>query len=147
VIANAYCKAIEATHATTAAYLAVKRTGGTAVTIANTHQGQIMHWLSGAWGMNAGGRNPIRGAHSVPAWVNHCVFYSEFPEARNRYRWAEKDLVKVLFPTNWAEVISKLIEWHGFNAKAAVFPDATNQYTLQPESQQAYKDIAKALKH
>jgi len=109
-IANAYCKAIEATHATAAAYIAVKRTGGTAVTIANTHQGQIMHYRAGAWGMNARGRSGGRGGRSMPAWVNHCVFYSEFPEARNRYSWAEKDLAKVLFPTNWTEVISKLIE-------------------------------------
>ncbi len=141
-IANAYCKAIEANHAVAAAYIAVKRTGGTAVTIANTHQGQLMHYLNSAWGMNAGGRNPSRGGHSMPVWINHCVFYSEFPEARNRFRWAENDLARVLFPTNWTEVISKLIEWHGFNAKVAVFPDGTNQYTVQPEYQQAFTPAA-----
>lgn len=143
-IANAYCKSTEATHATSSACFAVKRTGGTAVTIANTHQGQIMHYLGGAWGMDARGRDPNRGGHKVPEWVNHCVFYSEFPEARNRYRFAEKDLDKVLFPTNWAEVISKLIEWHGFDAKVAVFPDGTNQYTLQPEYQNAFVLATKA---
>ncbi len=80
----------------------------------------------------------------MPAWINHCVFYSEFPEARNRYRWAEKDLAKVLFPTSWVEVISKLIEWHGFNAKVAVFPDGTNQYTVQPELENIFATASQA---
>lgn len=140
-IANAYCKADEATIATAAAFLSVKRTGGTAVTIANSHLGQIAHYLSGAWGMSIAGR--VAGKVSVPTWVNHCIFYSEFPEGRNWSRWAEKDLSKVLQPNNWTEVISKLIEWHGFKAKVAVFPDGTNQYTLQPEHQQA-QEAAKA---
>ncbi|MBM2824387.1 MAG: Lar protein [Dehalococcoidales bacterium] len=132
-IANAYCKSTEALHATAAAYIAVKRTGGTALTIANTHQGQIMHYLSGAWGVSSGGRNgPVRGS-TVPPWINHCIFYTEFPEARNRFRFAEKDLPRVHFATNWTEVVSKLIEWHGFDTKVAVFPDGTNQYTIQPE--------------
>ncbi len=147
VISNAYCKAIEATHATAAAFLAVKRTGGTAVTIANTHQGQIMHYLSGAWGMTAGGRNPHRGGHAMPEWVKHCVFFSEFPEARNRYRFAEKDLSKIIFPTNWAEVVAKLIEWHGFTAKVSVFPDATNHYTNQPEFKEPIKVTTGAVTH
>ena len=131
-IANAYCKADEATIATAAAFIAVKRTGGTAVTIANSHLGQIAHYLNGAWGLSQGGRG-MGGGINVPAWVNHCVFYSEFPEARNWQRWAKKDLSKVLQPSNWTEVVSRLIEWHGFNAKVAVFPDGTNQYTPQPE--------------
>ncbi len=132
-IANAYCKAIEAMHATASAEIAVKRTGGTAVTIANTHQGQIMHYLRGPWGRNSGGKAPYAGGHGLPEWINHSIFYSEYPEARNQFRFAEKDLAKVIFPTNWTEVISKLIEWHGFSAKVAVFPDGTNQYTMQTE--------------
>jgi nickel-dependent lactate racemase len=130
-ISNAFCKADEATIATAAAFIAVKRTGGTAVTIANSHLGQIAHYLNGAWGMSTGGRN--MGAVAVPTWIDHCVFYSEFPEGRNWTRWSKKDLPKVLQPNNWTEVVSRLIEWHGFKAKVAVFPDGTNQYTPQPE--------------
>ena len=134
-IANAYCKADEATIATAAAFIAVKRAGGTAVTIANSHLGQIAHYLSGNWGLSTGGR--LLGAGiSVPSWVNHNVFYSEFPEARNWDRWADKDLPKTIQPSNWTEVVSRLIEWHGFKAKVAVFPDGTNQYTPQPEYQE-----------
>ena len=55
-IANAYCKADEAFIATSAAFIAVKRTGGTAVTIANTHLGTIAHYLGGHWGIDMGGR-------------------------------------------------------------------------------------------
>jgi hypothetical protein len=64
---------------------------------------------------------------SPPPWVNHCIFYSEFPEARNRDRFADNDLPRVFFPSQWAEVIGRLMEWHGIQAKVAVFPDATNQ--------------------
>ncbi len=130
-IANAYCKAGEAIIATASSFIAVKRTGGSAVTIANSHLGQVVHYLSGSWGTNAVKKNWSK--RSIPAWINHCIFYSEFPEGRNWALWADKDLNKVLQPNNWAEVVSKLIEWHGFKAKVAVFPDGTNQYTLQPE--------------
>jgi hypothetical protein len=70
---------------------------------------------------------------SIPPWINHHIFYSEFPEGRNRAIWAEKDLNKVLQPNNWDETVRKLIEWHGTKAKIAVFPDGTIQYTVQPE--------------
>ena len=139
-IANAYCKANEANIACAASFIGVKRTGGTAVTIANSHLGQIGHYLNGNWGRQFGGRNLSK--INVPAWVNHCLFYSEFPEARNWARFADKDLAKVMLPSNWTEVISKLIEWHGFKAKVAVFADGTNQYTPQPE----YPDMSAAMK-
>ena len=94
--------------------------------------------------MSSGGRSgPSRG-QAVPPWVNHVIFFTEFPEARNRYRFAEKDLSKVYFATSWTEVISKLIEWHGFKAKVAVFPDGTNQYSVQPEYQDAAASFAAA---
>ncbi len=131
-IANAYCKADEAFIATAAAFIAVKRTGGTAVTIANSHLGQIAHYLLGYWGTSTGGILLGPGT-SVPSWVNHNIFYSEFPEGRTWWWWNKKDWSKTLLPDNWAEVIGKLIEWHGLKAKVAVFPDGTNQYTPQPE--------------
>jgi hypothetical protein len=86
------------------------------------------------------------GGINVPAWVNHCVSYSEFPEARNWQRWAKKDLQKVLQPSNWTEVVSRLIEWHGFKAKVAVFPDGTNQYTPQPEYEGIMTPTKQAVK-
>jgi nickel-dependent lactate racemase len=132
-IANAYCKAGEAIIATASSFIAVRRTGGSAVTIANSPLGQVVHYLSGSWGMNIGGRDWSK--RSIPAWINHCIFYSEFPEGRNRALWADKDLNKVLLPNNWTEVVSKLIEWHGLKAKVAVFPDGTNQYTQLPEQE------------
>jgi nickel-dependent lactate racemase len=147
VISNAYCKATEAHHATDAAFLPVKRTGGTAVIIANTHQGQMQHYLVGAWGMAAGRRSQQRGYRTMPEWVRHCILFSEFPEARARYRITEKDLSKTIFPTHWTEVVTKLIEWHGFNAKVAVYPDGTNQYTNQPEFKEPIKIATGAAAH
>jgi nickel-dependent lactate racemase len=124
-IANAYGKANEANFAMSAAVRSVKRSGGSAVVIANSHLGQIGHYLFGSWGMSYGGRLWHR--MSPPEWVRHLVFYSEFPEARNRARFAEKDLDRVFFPSQWAEVIGRLMEWHGTKAKVAVFPDGTYQ--------------------
>jgi lactate racemase len=131
-IANAYCKADEANIATNTAFLSVKRTGGTAVTIANTHLGQIAHYLYGKWGLDMGGRL-LGGGGNVPVWVNHNVWYTEFPEARNLTAWAKKDYAKVSLISDWTEVVAKLITWHGLKAKVAVFPDGTNMYTPQAE--------------
>lgn len=124
-IANAFCKANEANIASGVAFRSVKREGGTAVFIANSHLGQIGHYLFGNWGKTYGGK--VMNKMSPPEWVQHCIFYSEFPEARNWDRFADKDLNRVFFPSQWAEVIGRLMEWHGTRAKVAVFPDATNQ--------------------
>lgn len=124
-IANAFCKANEANIASGVAFNSVTRNGGTAVLFANSHFGQIGHYLFGNWGKTYGGK--VLSKMSPPPWVNHCIFYSEFPEARNRDRFADNDLPRVFFPNQWAEVIGRLMEWHGTKAKVAVFPDATNQ--------------------
>jgi lactate racemase len=129
VIANAFCKVNEAILAAKTAFIAVKRTGGTAVTLANTPLGQVVHYLN-CWGTNT----KLSRKTSVPEWVDHCVFYSEFPEAKNKFLWTDEALSKTSFPSNWDEVIRQLLEWHGPNARVAVFPDATNQYSLQPNS-------------
>jgi len=124
-IANAFCKANEANFAMSVAFRSVKRSGGTAVVIANSHLGQIGHYLFGAWGKSYGGR--IWHRMSPPEWVKHFLFYTEFPEGRNRERFAEKDLERVFFPSQWAEVVGRLMEWHGTKAKVAIFPDGTSQ--------------------
>ncbi len=124
-IANAFCKANEANFAMSVAFRSVKRSGGTAVVIANSHLGQIGHYLFGAWGKSYGGRMWHR--MSPPEWVKHFLFYTEFPEGRNRERFAERDLERVFFPSQWAEVVGRLMEWHGTKAKVAVFPDGTSQ--------------------
>jgi lactate racemase len=124
-IANAFCKANEANIASGVAFRSVKREGGTAVMIANSHLGQIGHYLFGNWGKTTGGR--VLGKMAPPDWVKHCVFYSEFPEARNWDRFADSSLNRICFPSQWAEVIGRLMAWHGTKARVAVFPDATNQ--------------------
>jgi nickel-dependent lactate racemase len=124
-IANAYCKANEANIALPVAFRSVTRTGGTAVVIANSPFGQIGHYLFGSWGRSFGGR--VWNKMSPPEWVRHCLFYSEYPEARNWDRFADQDLDRVFFPSQWAEVIGRLMEWHGTKARVAIFPDGTNQ--------------------
>ena len=86
----------------------------------------------GAWGMSTGGRL-LFPPPPLPGWINHYVFHTEFPEARNWMQWDEKDWHKITQSSNWTEIVSKLIEWHGLKAKVAVFPDGADQYTKQPE--------------
>jgi nickel-dependent lactate racemase len=134
VIANAFNKATEAYLAGNSAFISVKRSGGTAVVIANAPQGRLVNNLLGAWGISSSGKMPFT-APAFPSWIEHFVYHTEYPEARNWYHWNEKDWHKVIQPSSWTEVIAKLIEWHGFKAKVAVFPDAATQYTVQPEYQ------------
>ncbi len=124
-ISNAFGKANEANIAVPVAFRSVTKKGGTSVIIGNSHLGQIGHYLFNNWGMSYGGK--VLNKISLPQWILNCIFYSEFPEARNRYRFADQDLDRVFFPSQWAEVIGKLMEWHGTKAKVAVFPDGTNQ--------------------
>lgn len=124
-IVNAFCKANEANIASGVAFRSVSRNGGTSVFIANSHLGQIGHYMFGNWGKSFGGK--LWNKMSPPDWVQHCIFHTEFPEARNRDRFTEKDLGRVFFPSQWAEVIGLLMQWHGTKAKVGVFPDAASQ--------------------
>jgi nickel-dependent lactate racemase len=124
-ISNAFGKANEANIAVPVSFRAVTKAGGTAVVIGNSHLGQIGHYLFNNWGRSFGGK--VLSKIGLPEWVHHCILYSEFPEARNWFRFADQDLGRVYFPSQWAEVIGRLMEWHGTKAKVAVFPDGTNQ--------------------
>ncbi len=124
-IANAFCKSVEANFAISVACRALKKSGGSAVIIANSCLGQIGHFLFGAWGRSLGGR--LWHKMPLPSNVSHFLYYSEFPEARNWSRFADADANRILLPSQWGEVVGRLIEWHGFKARVAVFPDGTNQ--------------------
>lgn len=130
IISNAYCKANEAFIASASAFLALSAGGGSAVTIANSPLGQVVHYLTGTHGRSIAGRNP--GRLNIPDWVSHCLWYTEFPEAKTLERVPEKVRPKFLMTDKWAEVITRLVEWHGAKARVAVFPDGTNMYIPQP---------------
>jgi len=73
----------------------------------------------------------------MPPWVNHCVFYTEFQEAKTLHSWKDHD--KVSLPDKWSDVIEMLKKWHGNKAKVAVLPDGTTQYTNYPEIEELLK--------
>ena len=79
-------------------------------------------------GRSIGGRNWNGGA-AIPSYVNHVLFYDEFPEARSADRFAEKDRGKVLLKDNWTDAILTLQQFHPNGAKAAVFLDGTIKYS------------------
>lgn len=125
VIANAFSKSNEATGALVDAMQHVKRSGGSGVLVTNTAFGQICHYLGAAWGKSIGGRGQSHMA--IPAHVNHAIIYSEFREARFLEAFAEKDLPKITYLSNWTDVVLELYKWHGAKAKVAVFTDGIIQ--------------------
>ncbi|MFH0846561.1 MAG: lactate racemase domain-containing protein [Chloroflexota bacterium] len=125
VIANAFCKGDEAYHALQTALPHVSRKGGDLVLAVSSPLGWVFHYLGGSHGKTIGGRTWARMA--APAYINHIIIYSEFPEARTRDRFAEKDQNKVLLMSDWKGVVANLLKWHPAQAKTAVFVDGTIQ--------------------
>jgi len=125
VIANAYIKASEFQTAWVNAYPAVKPEGGDVVVIANSPNGQVVHYLLGTFGKTI--RGSIHRQHLLPPNVNHLIIYTEYPELRILDVFPEKD--KVLLMSDWNEVVKTLEGFHGATAKVAVFPCADIQYS------------------
>jgi len=123
VIANTYTKASEAITAMKTS-ASVSQRGGDLVIIANAPQGQVIHFLMGSWGRTIGGKLKIQ--FPIPPHINHLIVYSEYPDiASLDYLEASE---KILLISNWSEVVKILKEFHGDNAKVAVYPSADILY-------------------
>ncbi len=125
VIANTFAKANEAILIGLAiAFGATGTGGGDVVLIANAPDGQVTHYLLGAFGRATAGalRLPI----GVPKRVNHVIIYSEYPDLAGEGYIEASD--KVLFVNDWDVVLQTLQEFQGSEARVAVFPSADIQY-------------------
>lgn len=132
VITNAFSTESEPYKAFDSGISYVKSSGGDIVLLANSQQGMVFHYLHGPHGMDtygatAGSRKPAIGPVSWPANINHFIFFTEYPEMRSMYRFAQKDRCKVLLTSTWTEAILELMKWHPEGAKVAVFVDGTIQ--------------------
>ncbi|MFC1932047.1 lactate racemase domain-containing protein [Chloroflexota bacterium] len=125
IIANTFAKANEAIMiGLGAAFSSVSLEGGDVVLIANAPDGHVTHYLLGTFGRTTAG--PQRSQARIPQHVNHVIIYSEYPDLAGRGYIEESD--KVMFMNNWDAVLQVLQEFHGAEAKVAVYPNADIQY-------------------
>ena len=126
-IANTLAKANESSIGLSIAYRAIKPEGGDTILISNMPEGQVTHYLLGPFGKTNGG--PLQPKARVPRRVNHLIVYTEYPDLANR-AWFGEDSERVLFLSNWNDVLQSLEKTHGKDAKVAVYPCAEIQYCV-----------------
>jgi nickel-dependent lactate racemase len=124
VIANAYNKAAEFNMAMSNAVPAVNPRGGDIVLIANSPSGQDVHYLFDSFGKTISGS--LGRPMMLAPHINRLIFYTEYPEAKLRDRFADRD--KVLLMSDWKQVVKTLEKSYGVGTKVAVYPSADIQY-------------------
>jgi len=125
VISNTFAKANEGILiGLDTAFNALNGRSGDVVLIANAPDGQVTHYLMGPFGKTTTGA--LRWQVRIPQHVNHAIIYSEYPDLTGRGYVEESD--KVLFMSDWSQVVQALREFHGDKAKVAVYPNAEIQY-------------------
>lgn len=123
VIANAFAKANEMTIATRLGVNALGGSKGTVVVIANSPEGQVIHYLLGRFGRNYGGRQyPVT---KVPPDLDLIIMAPYFD--KNFADWFANPEA-VTFTRDWQSTMDILKSKFGANTKVAVVPNATMQY-------------------
>ena len=123
VIANAFAKANEMAISIRLGVYALKDFTGTVVVIANSPEGQVVHYLLSRWGKNYGGRQYPVGAilPSVKVVVMAPYLDKTFGD------WLENPEV-ITWTKNWEQTLELLNGSFGPGTRAAVVPNATMQY-------------------
>ncbi len=123
VIANAFTKANEMPIALLAGIIPLKDMSGTIVIIADSPEGQVVHYLLGRWGTRHGGRQyPVSG---IPSRVDLIVMAPYLDKTFGDW-FANPDVIT--WTETWEQTLDILNGKLGQNAKAAVIPNATMQY-------------------
>lgn len=123
VIANSYAKANESVISLAAAIPLVSTGGGDIVIVANAPDGQATHYLVGVFGKSTYACQYSQCA--IPPYVNKVISFTEYPHRGSS--WFEEH-EKIIYLSNWDDVIKSLRHTHGPGTRVAVIPDATNQY-------------------
>jgi nickel-dependent lactate racemase len=123
VIANAFAKANEMPIAIRLGALALNDFTGTVVVIANSPEGQVVHYLLDRWGKNYGGRQYPVGA--IPPSANVIVMAPYLDKTFGD--WMENPEV-ITWTKNWEQTLEVLNGNLGPGTRAAVIPNATMQY-------------------
>lgn len=122
-ISNAFVKANEMTIGMLLGIFALKDFSGTVVIIANSPEGQVVHYLLGRFGRNHGGRQyPIA---QIPDTINLIVMAPYLDKTFGD--WMENPEA-ITFTKSWDETLDLLKSIHGPGSKVAVYPNATMQY-------------------
>jgi len=125
IIANTFAKANEAIMVGLGiAFRATSPQGGDVVLIANAPDGQVTHYLMGAFGKETAGE--LRFQARIPQHVNRLCIFSQYPEITGRGYIEESD--KVLFTNKWDDVLETFQDSGGTGAKVAIYPNADIQY-------------------
>ncbi|MFQ6076848.1 MAG: nickel-dependent lactate racemase [Candidatus Bathyarchaeia archaeon] len=131
VVVNTYPMEDEQTVGIWAANASVRR-GGDVVMIVQSVEGQIHHYVYGQFGTRYGGRGwtPPSRRDPVPKAEKVYVF-TEYPWKRDQVDLGRAK--KISYHTKWDEIIDKLQEKHGDEAKVAIYPYAAIQIPPLPE--------------
>ena len=126
VIANTFTKANEAIAVGLgAAFKATYPQGGDVVLIANAPDGQVTHYLLGAFGNAPAGEMSFR--VRVPTHINRVCIFSEYTDVAGQNYIEKSD--RVYFTSNWDEVLKTLQASNTRTSKVAVYPSADIQYS------------------
>jgi nickel-dependent lactate racemase len=123
VIANAFVKANEMGIAVLLGVLALKDFTGTVVVIADSPEGQVVHYLLGRFGRSYGGRQyPVA---AIPPSVKLIVMAPNLD--RNSGDWFSNPEV-ITWTQDWQQTLALLKDSVRPGARVALVPNATMQY-------------------
>ncbi|MBW2182020.1 MAG: hypothetical protein JRG81_16875, partial [Deltaproteobacteria bacterium] len=124
VISNAFVKANEMTIAILMGALSLENFSGTVVIIANSPEGQVVHYLLGKFGRNYGGRQyPVGG--EIPPNLKLIILAPHFD--KTFADWLPNPEV-ITWTKTWEETMTLLKKSFGPGTRTAVIPNATMQY-------------------
>jgi len=123
VIANAFAKANEMPIAVGVGMMSLTDYTGTLVVIANSPEGQVVHYLLGRFGRNYGGRQyPVS---TIPSSIDLIIMAAY--RDKTFCDWFSNPHV-VTWTRDWPETLEILKNKFKTKARAAVIPNATMQY-------------------
>ena len=127
VIANAFVKANEMAISVLLGVLALKDLTGTVVVIANSPEGQVIHYLLGRFGRDYGGRQYPIGA--IPPSVKLIVMAAQMDKTFGDW-FANPEVIT--WTKDWGQTLDLLHDAVKPGVQVAVVPNATMQYYAGP---------------
>ena len=123
VIANAFVKANEMAIALLLGVLSLKNFTGTVVILADSPEGQVVHYLLGKFGRNYGGRQyPVA---EIPSSIDLIIMTPYFDKTFGEWF---KNPESITWTKSWGETRNILIKRFRSGTKVAVIPNVTMQY-------------------